>query len=567
MRHTAVFCLVLSLLLTGCATVAPPVQDEVKPPAHSGSPRALYLYSRARLAAVDGDYQTAMTLLADAITNDPSSAYLHQSMAEVKIKADQIDEGMAYIERAIQLDPDFRDPYMTAGAVMAASGRDKEAVGFLRNAVRLAPDKEDAYLHLAVSLTRIMEYEEAVDTLKALVKRSPESVMGHYYLGRAYGQMRLYRDAITYFSKTLELRPEMTQAAIDMAASYEALNEYAQAIDVYKAQITNDESKSSILQRLIQLLIQQRRFPEALEYLRVAAKTGAGGQEVMRKIGLVHLELEQFDDAIGTFSELLAKDPDAHVIRLYLGIAFEEKGNLERAREEFMKIPPTSQPYVEAAGHLAAILREQNKNEEAVKLLQDASAANPGQVEFILNLSSMYESMGHIDDARKLLLDAEPSFPREPRLQFRLGVIFDKTGQRTESIERMKRVLTLNPHDAQAMNFLGYTYAELESNLDEALKLLKQAIAIRPNDGFFMDSLGWVYFKMKKYDEAVRYLKMAIELVEDDSTISEHLGDVYNARHDAKNALKQYKRALELDPERKELQEKVRKLKGEPADR
>jgi len=72
---------------------------------------------------------------------------------------------------------------------------------------------------------------------------------------------------------------------------------------------------------------------------------------------------------------------------------------------------------------------------------------------------------------------------------------------------------------------------------------------------------------MKKYDEAVKNLEEANRLVDDDSTVLEHLGDAYLARHEYKKALKTYKKALELDPDRKELADKVRKVKGEQGER
>jgi tetratricopeptide (TPR) repeat protein len=169
--------------------------------------------------------------------------------------------------------------------------------------------------------------------------------------------------------------------------------------------------------------------------------------------------------------------------------------------------------------------------------------------------------------ALEILLDNEQLFQKEPRLHFRIGVLMDKLGKRTESINRMKQVLLLDPKDPQALNYLGYSYAEMGIHLEEALKYIKQAVEIRPRDAFILDSLGWTYFKLKRYDEAIKTLEEAITLVDDDSTIVEHLGDVYAARRAVKKALKQYQRALELAPERKELIEKIRKLKGEQSEK
>ena len=78
----------------------------------------------------------------------------------------------------------------------------------------------------------------------------------------------------------------------------------------------------------------------------------------------------------------------------------------------------------------------------------------------------------------------------------------------------MKEVIALTPDDPQALNYFGYTYAEMGINLDEALQYLKKAVSLRPDDGFFRDSLGWIYFKMKRYDDAILNLERATELVE-----------------------------------------------------
>ncbi|MBC8017348.1 MAG: tetratricopeptide repeat protein [Verrucomicrobia bacterium] len=561
--------LLLVALLSSCATVPVPTPEAAlkSTSARDGRLRALYLYSRARLAGLEGDYPAALNILRDAVELDPSSAFLHSSIAEIKLKIGQAPEALEYVFKAIKLDPAYRPPYLMAGALMAAAGKDLEAAEYLRKAIALDPDKEDAYLQLAISLTRLFEYEEAVSTLKALVKVNGDSVLGYYYLGKTYGQMKLYREAVGYFTKTLELRPEFDQAAIDIAAAYEAMGDYSKAIETYEGLVGGDDDKAAVLQRLIQLLIQQRRFTEALEYLDLAVESGYGGQETMRKIGLIHMELEQFDEAIKVFNSMLEKDPAAHLIRLYLGMAYEEKGDLVTASSEFAKIPRDSSPYIDAIGHIAFILKAQGKPGQAVDVLKAAIADNPSHLEFYMNLSSLLEALDKPDDGLALLFEAEKQFETDPRLHFRIGVMYDKLGKRPESIERMKKVIMLNPKDAQALNFLGYTYAEMGINLEEALTYLKKAVEIRPNDGFILDSLGWVYFKLKKYDDAARHLEEAVALVEDDSTIVEHLGDVYSARKEHKKALKAYKKALKIDPDRKELLDKIQRIKVEPLER
>jgi tetratricopeptide (TPR) repeat protein len=567
--HMRLIILMFLLLLSACSGIAPTPESAPHPTVriHDNHSHALYLFSLARFATLEGDYPAALNLLREAIALEPDSALMHGEVADIKLKIGQIPEALEYINKAIALDPNYRPPYVLGGILMSSVGKDREAADYLRKAVTLDPAKEDAYLHLALSLTRLFEYEEAVSTLKALVKLNPDSILGYYYLGRTYSQMKLYREALGYFTKVLELRPEFDQATIDMAATYEALGDYPHAIDTYRLLVDQDEQHTAVLQRLIQLLLQQRRFAEALEYLHEAAQSGLGGQETFRKIGLVHLELEQYDEAIAVFGDLLEKDPSADNIRLYLSVAFEEKGDLDNAHAEFSKISRNSAQYFEAVSHIAQILKEQGKTDAAITVLKEAIDSNRGNLELYLSLSTLYESIDRPQAALDILHENEQLFQKEPRFHFRVGVLLDKLGKRTESINRMKQVLQLDPKDAQALNYLGYSYAEMGIHLEEALNYIKQAIAIRPRDAFILDSLGWTYFKLKRYDDAISALEDAISLVNDDSTIIEHLGDVYAARLAVKRALKQYQRALELAPERKELVEKIHKLKGEQGEK
>ena len=67
----------------------------------------------------------------------------------------------------------------------------------------------------------------------------------------------------------------------------------------------------------------------------------------------------------------------------------------------------------------------------------------------------------------------------------------------------MKKAIELNPKNAAALNYLGYTWAEMGVQLDDAEDLIQRALKIQPNDGFYIDSLGWVYYQKGDYPKAV----------------------------------------------------------------
>ena len=321
------------------------------------------------------------------------------------------------------------------------------------------------------------------------------------------------------------------------------------------------------MQHLVQIYIQEKRLEDALKTLNVLISRGVGGLDTRRKAGLVYLELEQYDNAIREFEFILAQEPKASQVRFYLGAAYEDKGDSVRAIEEFRKIPPDAYNYPDALGHIAYIHLEDGEGEKGIALLKEAIAHDQSRFDLYLHLVGLYEGEKRYREALDTLLAIEATFPDEPRLHFRIGILHDKLDEKAKLVERMKKVLSLTPDDPQALNYLGYTYVEMGTNLDEALQLLKKAVSLRPNDGFILDSLGWAYFKLKRYRDAVAELERAVEIVADDPTIKEHLADAYLATRDYTNAIKLYRQVLQLEPERKDIIEKIRKAKAESGEK
>ena len=145
-------------------------------------------------------------------------------------------------------------------------------------------------------------------------------------------------------------------------------------------------------------------------------------------------------------------------------------------------------------------------------------------------------------------------------LYFNLGVLFEKTNRFAESVTAMKKVLEIDPDHPEALNFIGYMYADRGLNLDEAERLIRKAILLKPGNGYMLDSLGWVLFRKNRLDESIRYLKEASGLLPEDPTILEHLGDVYLQSGATREAVETFRKALQLNPGNEKLEKKAADL-------
>ncbi|MHB8875863.1 MAG: tetratricopeptide repeat protein, partial [Myxococcaceae bacterium] len=168
-------------------------------------------------------------------------------------------------------------------------------------------------------------------------------------------------------------------------------------------------------------------------------------------------------------------------------------------------------------------------------------------------LASLFERQGKLADAVGLLTDALAKRPRDEALLYSLGALYERRGETARALSQMRSVLEVNPENANAMNFIGYTLAEKGVELEEAERLVARALELKPDSGSFLDSLGWVYYRRGEVTRAVETLERACELSPGEPTILEHLGDAYRRAAKRAQAQEAYKKALEAIKQSPEL--------------
>jgi Flp pilus assembly protein TadD len=198
----------------------------------------------------------------------------------------------------------------------------------------------------------------------------------------------------------------------------------------------------------------------------------------------------------------------------------------------------------------AGVLVRMGRAAEAVALLGDlrADRARLGDqgalVEIEPALADALIWQGRADDAVAGLRRAAEAQPAQPALRFALGAALASAGRRDQAVEQMRALLELDHENAEALNFIGYSWAEQGVRLDEAEALLSRALRAAPRSGHIIDSLGWLMFRKGRIPRAVELLEQAEGLVGPDPTVLEHLGDAYWAAGRTADATAAYRRAL-----------------------
>jgi len=123
----------------------------------------------------------------------------------------------------------------------------------------------------------------------------------------------------------------------------------------------------------------------------------------------------------------------------------------------------------------------------------------------------------------------------------------------------MRRVIAMRPDNAHAYNALGYSLADRNVRLDEALALIGKALELAPEDPFILDSMGWVFYRMGRPEDALRHLERAYR-VRQDPEIAAHMGEVLWAVGRRDEARRLWREARQKDPDNEALMAVVQKF-------
>jgi tetratricopeptide (TPR) repeat protein len=279
-------------------------------------------------------------------------------------------------------------------------------------------------------------------------------------------------------------------------------------------------------------------------------------------MALILIEKKIFDQATLKLEEILKEVPESDKVRFYLGAVYEETRQDEKAIQQFKMIPKDSQYFAEAVVHAAYLLKGTGRAAEALVVIEEGIKSKKGQAQpqMYAMHASLLDEQGEHAKAESTLTSALAQFPENAQLRFYYGTVQDRLGNKEKTIQEMQKVVELDPNHVQGLNYLAFTFAEMNKNLIEAEKLARRATHLDPQDGYVLDTLGWILYKQNKTSEAIKYLEAARKFQPTVSIIAEHLGDAYLKVSLTDRAIEMYNKAIENETDAKKKDELRLKL-------
>ena len=509
------FLMVLAVLVAGCRTSAPGQAPVPKVAPVSSAAQADWerraeahaAFAAGLVRGMNGDSEGLLNYFERVTEKDLSNYELVADVARRFLQQGKTDRALKLLDRVAERPDAPGELHALHGVALTSVGRTAEALKAYMRAAERPPVIVAVYQAVVRILADDRRTAEALPLLIRARKSfatEPGSLLDIADLYRVIGsadarwQVQAKAAALEVLAQVRSLKPEDPALALRLSDRYAQLGQADQAESVLRELQERAPRNSAAVSRLAELYLRSGRIPEASRQL-----------EALRKI-----------------------DPANPVTYYFLGVVALEEKQFERARNHFERailINPGLEPaHTDLAVALLSLLRP----EEAVSVLDRARKEVPPsfRIEYLSGVAR--SQLKRFDQALEAYLAAEKlgSTNQPPltdhRFYFQVGALLERKGDETKSIEYLEKALELKPDYDDALNHLGYMWAEKGKNLPKARAMIEQALKAEPENPAYMDSMGWVLFKLGKHSEALDWLLKARQrMTEPDATVLDHVGD------------------------------------------
>lgn len=500
----------------------------------------------ARLYRLHNDGDKAEQVLQQMLKDDPGNEAAAEQLTQLLLDENKADQAIKLLE-SMTTDSPSATLFDLLGDAYTQRHDYAKAEGAYRKAVDLDPSELSHLRGLGQTLLSEEKYPEALTVYQKLADLMPDDADVYLRIAQIYRELHQLDKAEENLLKARQYNPGSLEVLYNEAMIYESQGRFDDAIRVLSDAVAGVKSQSSVLpsrKRSLGILYQQ--------------------------LGMLYRDTQNYQAAIYTFQELghLGEDEDKRARLLIMDtyrLAKDLPKALQTGREAMAKYPGD----IPIRASQALLLGENEQTDEAVRLLGADKGAELDRDTY-LNLSQIYERGRRYTEAEQAARKAESmaSDPHDNETAWlMLGAVYEKQKQYDKAESEFKKVLNVNPKNAQVLNYYGYMLADRGIRLDEAQDLIQRAVDQDPNNGAYLDSLGWVYFKQNKIQEAETNLRKAVERESHDPTIRLHLGDVYakqgrmdQAAIEWEKSLAEWRRSLPADLESDKVAEVEKKL-------
>ncbi|MYA68094.1 MAG: tetratricopeptide repeat protein [Gammaproteobacteria bacterium] len=515
------------------------------------------------LSAQRGDLERAAEIYFDLATETRDVGIIERAVQF----SSAIGDGRSLLELGLlwaQAAPDVPEPHLLLAFQLLEAGRPGQALSHMEQVLEAGGSFEFSILASATGGIGGTQRSELIAGLLSLKERYPDNRSIRIALVQLLAQNQEFAAALTEFEQMSE-RAELTPDLVRLHAQlHTSVGQNDGALEALRSGLERFPEDRELRLTYARLLLQQRELEAAREQFGIMLAQAPDDWEILLSTGLLDLETENYESAIGIFEQTLAAGMNEDDSHFYLGYANQQLGDVLAAIEHFRQVRQGVDNFLPAQQQATRLSIQLGQFEEAHDWLAQLSRGSSRlEVQFISMESAILLQEGYPERAGELLNLSLNRYPNHADLLFSRVFVHDTVGDMAGSEADLQQIIRMQPDNARALNHLGYMLADRTERYEEALELIERAIALEPEDPAIIDSLGWAQYKLGILEEALENLRRAYAAFPDHE-VAAHLGEVLWALDRREEAEQIWEEALVENPESEFVLPTMERLKGRP---
>ncbi|HCA01213.1 MAG TPA: hypothetical protein DEO68_03305 [Halomonas campaniensis] len=368
-------------------------------------------------------------------------------------------------------------------------------------------------------------------------------LLGAALIESALGQTR---QAQQHLDQVTQLSPESAALWLAKARLALEIGDHRSAQNAAQRGLDLAPDDVRFILMLAQAEIRLNNITAAEAHTNTLLETHGGNEELRIALAQLYLEEGHSEPAYRLLQPLIGQDRVPNTAYFLLGAIAQSQGEVDNALLYYRQVQDGNE-FLPARAAAARMLIENDRLLDARAMLRVERMRHDDYFGELVMLEIQLLDEFNLQEDAMALLDRELTrTPDDTSLLYLRAMRAWEMGD-VEAMERdLRQILHTEPDNADALNALGYTLADLnlQGRLEEARDLIERAYEADPSNPAILDSMGWVYFRLGQPDNALAWLESAYAQVPDQE-IAAHLAEVLHALGRSEEARQLIERILQ----------------------
>ncbi|WP_319380187.1 tetratricopeptide repeat protein [Thiomicrorhabdus sp.] len=333
---------------------------------------------------------------------EASEAELYRLLATVYLESDQAEDGVKTLTPYVKKHPKDWELQEQMARLEVKAERLKAAESRYQAILKGNPSRVTARLSLALLLIEREVYPQAEAQLKATLTYPEYRDVSNYYLGVIYQAQSKHDLALQAFAK---VRHPNYRLDADLHRA-EILFSRGQVDDAFalldSLELRQVDERIKVLRAKAIFAAELEQFEQALEFYAQVLKIDPNHQPALESQSMIFYRLGRFEDYVDNMQHLLRLDPENVDALNGLGYFYvEQNTNLEQARtllDKALKLEPDNYYVLDSMGWLLY----RHKDFQQAKSFLEKSFSIRKDEEVLMHLISVYWQLGNHHKAQSL---------------------------------------------------------------------------------------------------------------------------------------------------------------------